>query len=127
MRRLNLIVNGSDHPFSSLQKKSREFFFPAAILGTDTPQHNPANMPNVNSKMTTEPDHINDEETAHTVNVIDRLNEENTATEQQRDAALAEVAGLNAEKYCFQPPKPSARRWARHPHPQRIAQPETPH
>ena len=33
----------------------------------------------------------------------------------------------DAEKYCFQPPKPSARRWARHPHPQRIAQPETPH
>ena len=33
----------------------------------------------------------------------------------------------DAEKYCLQPPKPSARRWARHPHPQRIAQPETPH
>jgi len=37
--------------------------------------------------MATEPNHINDEETAHTVSVIDLLNKEN-------DAALAEVARL---------------------------------
>jgi hypothetical protein len=52
-------------------------------------QHNRANIPNVNSKMATEPNHINDEETAHTVSVIDLLNKENDATEQQRDAACA--------------------------------------
>ena len=37
-------------------------------------------MPGVNSKMATEPDPINDEETAQVVNVIDRLNEENATT-----------------------------------------------
>ena len=48
-------------------------------------------MPSVNSKMATESDPINDEETAQTVNVIDRLNKENAATEQERDAALSEL------------------------------------
>jgi hypothetical protein len=43
--------------------------------------------------MSTQPQ-IADPETEQTVNVIDRLNEENAATEQQRDAAAAEVARL---------------------------------
>jgi hypothetical protein len=49
-------------------------------------------MPSVNSKMATESDPINDEETAQTVNVIDRLNKENAACQQERDAALSELA-----------------------------------
>ena len=37
---------------------------------------------------------VADAETEQTINVIDNLNAENAATEQQRDAALAEVACL---------------------------------
>ena len=58
-------------------------------------------MPGVNSKMATKPDPINDEETAETVNVIDRLNEENAACQQERDAALAEAASLKNQ---YEPP-----------------------
>jgi len=37
---------------------------------------------------------VADAETEHTISVIDNLNAENAATEQQRDAAVAEVASL---------------------------------
>ena len=37
---------------------------------------------------------VADVETEQTINTIDKLNEENAATEQQRDLALAEVVGL---------------------------------
>jgi hypothetical protein len=82
-------------------QNSQSFFFHWAIWARSTHNNNPTNMPGVNSKMATKPDPINDEETAETVNVIDRLNEENAACQQERDAALAEVASLKSQ---YEPP-----------------------
>ena len=66
-------------PTQDSAPKLEKFFFHWAIWARSTHNNNLTNMPGVNSKMATKPDPINDEETAETVNVIDRLNEENAA------------------------------------------------